>query len=181
MKKGLSFTLTLVVVGVILLMTALSVITLGGSSLNSFFNTAGDQRDSAQIDAEVRQRCEDLMADIQTNYCSQYVHTATYQDDTDLAGTGQAQTIANYDNNTADWESAALPDCSSYQGDRLTRTFDLANRTSRDQRQVYEQTAGDAGCDWREYYQPTPTVTYQGTQYSCLDRGGVQDTSCPAQ
>lgn len=178
MKKGLSFTLTLVVVGVILLMTALSVITLGGSSLNSFFNTAGQQRDTAELESAVQQRCNDLMGQIQQNYCSQYIVTSEYSD-TD--GPAYATSPQDYNNAStgSEWDTG-VQTCATAQAERVPQSYDLATSTS--DRTAYGMTASEAGCDWQQFHQPTPTVTYQGQEYSCTGQyGNIQDTTCPAQ
>lgn len=63
----------MVVVGVILFVTAVSVITLGGGALQSFFNWAGQTQQSSNIDAQVQQACNDLVDEINRNYCDIYV------------------------------------------------------------------------------------------------------------
>lgn len=179
MKKGLSFTLTLVVVGVILLMTALSVITLGGSSLNSFFNTAQGQQDEAEIESAVQQRCEDMMGDIQQNYCSEYIVTAEYRD-TD--GPSHATSPQDYNNAStgSEWDTG-VQSCATTQSSRVPRSYDLASSSS-GERTAYSMTASEAGCDWQQFHEPTPTVTYEGQDYSCTgEYGNIQDTTCPAQ
>lgn len=72
-RKGISFTLTMVVAGVILIMTALSVITLGGSSISNFFNTITGQQEQAVTQAEVQQACQDRAQQVRNQYCSLYI------------------------------------------------------------------------------------------------------------
>lgn len=72
-RKGVSFTLTIVVTGVILLMTALSIITLGGSSIQSFFTTITGEQQEAIEQSEIRDACNDLARTINQEYCGQYV------------------------------------------------------------------------------------------------------------
>lgn len=72
MKKGMSFTLTVVVVGVILMTTALTIITLGSASLGDFFNTITGQGDQQVEQAAVQQACGRVAQRIQTRYCDAY-------------------------------------------------------------------------------------------------------------
>lgn len=72
-RRGISFTLTIVVAGVILLMTALSIITLGGSSIQNFFSTISGEQQEAVTQAGVREACNDLKVTINREYCNQYV------------------------------------------------------------------------------------------------------------
>lgn len=83
-RHGVSFTLTIVVTGVILLMTALSIITLGGSSIQSFFNTLTGEQEEAVTQAEVREACSSRAREINDNYCDMYVSSC---DDTDPSST----------------------------------------------------------------------------------------------
>lgn len=75
-REGISFTLTIVVAGVILLMTALSIITLGGSSISQFFNTVNDERSDQVQELDVQEACQEKARQIERNYCSNYVNTA---------------------------------------------------------------------------------------------------------
>lgn len=72
-RKGISFTLTIVITGVILLMTALSIITLGGTSIENFFGTAQQQEQEAQIQSTINDKCSAKAQRVNTQYCSQYV------------------------------------------------------------------------------------------------------------
>lgn len=72
-RQGISFSLTIVVTGVILLMTALSLITLSGSSIQNFFATITSEQEEVVEDAEIREECQDLANQIDRNYCDQYV------------------------------------------------------------------------------------------------------------
>lgn len=73
MRKGMSFTLTVVVVGVILMTTALTIITLGGASLGDFFNTITGQGEQQAQERQVQQACDDVIQRIQTRYCDAWV------------------------------------------------------------------------------------------------------------
>lgn len=72
-RKGLSFTLTLVVIGVILLMTALTLITLGGASLENIFGWLGGQQDDTELNQQIRDACGEAATAINDRYCEQYV------------------------------------------------------------------------------------------------------------
>ncbi|MDY6770560.1 MAG: hypothetical protein SV186_01235 [Candidatus Nanohaloarchaea archaeon] len=75
-RKGISFTLTMVVVGVILFITAVSIITLSGGTLQSFFNWAGQAQGETQQTAAVREACYNLADDANQEYCQMYVANA---------------------------------------------------------------------------------------------------------
>jgi hypothetical protein len=72
-RKGISFTLTLVVIGVVLLMTALTVIVVGGGEITDLFRTSGE----SQLSAAVGEQCSKLAGSINRNYCSMYTEGDT--------------------------------------------------------------------------------------------------------
>jgi len=74
MRKGVSFTLTMVVTGVILIMTALSIITLGGGSIQDFFGQIGSQQQEAVEENKVRDACRELVNEVNQGYCDRYVN-----------------------------------------------------------------------------------------------------------
>lgn len=180
MKKGLSFTLTLVVVGVILLMTALSVITLGGSSLNAFFDTIGGQRDQQVQESNVRAACQDLARDINQNYCSGYVATAEYEEGNTNDDPRYQPAEGDYMNSSGDqWNTQNYPDCSagSMTDNRVPQSKSTADGTGI----AHTSTATDASCNWRNNYESTPTVTVEGNTYNCLNEGYISSEICPAE
>jgi len=192
MKKGLSFTLTLVVVGVILLMTALSVITLGGSSLNQFFETFSGEREEAIQQNEIRSACQDKMQRIDREYCNAYIHSHDYVDGSDAhaSGSGDNDNIydySDYQNESGDeWERN--PDssaCSDYRELSRPRGFDAAMNDETDGSasygEAYDQTARERGCDWVQGFGENPTVEVQGQTFDCVSEGAISDTRCPAQ
>lgn len=198
-RKGISFTLTIVVAGVILLMTALSVITLGGSSISDFFGTAGEQQTSALV----RQECADLAQQIQQNYCDSYVQTSVVDH-----SEGTTCENSQEDDPTAEEEcddgSTADPSDDSYS---LTQDVSCSNTNAgrsippnnyqRDNGKplyddggggtaYYERTASDESCDWQDNARSftggaiDPTVTVRGSEYNCLNEGHIPPT-CPVQ
>lgn len=181
MKKGLSFTLTLVVVGVILLMTALSVITLGGSSLNQFFETFSGERDQAIEQNQIREACIEKMERIDREYCGNYIKTADYRDynpptndyrDTLISG----DAYSDYMNHSNDeWQEDI--DCGDHQTTQNPRGFDAADNDEF----AYDRTASEEGCSWVEAYDTDPTVTVQGQTFDCIQEGVVSNARCPAQ
>lgn len=184
-RKGLSFTLTLVVVGVVLLMTALTVVTLGGSSLSNFFGFFQDQGEQAATDAQIREACNQLAQDIDSEYCGMYFPTAYSEGDgweeADLNGDGsisgpdEEEPEEGYLNESDDeWREA---DCSGTpQVDRIVQSW----RSAQDGN-AYPQTGDAVSCDWDENSGFQPTVTVEGSTYNCLDRNYIPDTRCPAQ
>ncbi len=205
-RKGISFTLTIVVAGVILLMTALSVITLGGSSISDFFGTAGEQ----QTQALVEQACSDKANQIQDNYCSQYVLTATGQhsEGTECVNSEEDDPTAEESCDSGSAGSTLDPSDDSYSlnrgvsqqescGDTALRRSVPPNNPTQDggkpiyddggsDAQYYEDTASDIGCEWEgnadEFVggQIDPTVTVDGNEYNCVTQGHISST-CPVQ
>lgn len=174
-RKGISFTLTIVVAGVILLMTALSVITLGGSSISSFFGTAGEQ----QTEALIENACNDKARQIQQNYCDEYIATAQISHD-ETGGSGEPSGETPCDNGEEDHPTSAEEGCSSNGGGdnaleesddsySISRSVDCSetqpNRKIPPQdpspdgagyyedggggAYYYERTASEESCDWQ--------------------------------
>lgn len=69
-RRGLSFTMTLVVVGVVLLMTSLAVIIGGGGSLGDW----GQRTEEHRLGAVVGHACAGLGQQIDRDYCNGYVN-----------------------------------------------------------------------------------------------------------
>lgn len=160
-RHGISFTLTIVVAGVILLMTALSIITLGGSSISQFFQTVGQEQEEAVTQSEVQEACQQKARQLQNGFCSQYVATHTVQD-------GSVQSVTSTStkcNNAASNRKPVPTDPSSAEDGTYFRDG---------------QTASSAGCDWTAYTGISPTVTVQGQTYNCVTEGYLSAT-CPAQ
>lgn len=174
MKKGLSFTLTLVVVGVILLMTALSVITLGGSSINQFFETIGGEQEQAVQQNAIAEACREKMERIEREYCSQYVQSATYED----ADHAQSEpwNYQDYMNNSGDeWVDHGSQYCGTTQAQQEPRGYNLAEAGE----SAWDETASDKGCSWVANYE-NPTVNVEGQTFDCIQEGVVDDGQCPA-
>jgi hypothetical protein len=191
MKKGLSFTLTLVVVGVILLMTALSVITLGGSSINAFFETIGGEQEEAVQQNAIAEACQEKMARIDRNYCNYYIQSHQYVDGSTGDGppSGSSYThpdisgYSDYNNEAGDeWQEVA--DSTACQEANTQRTaeprgYDAAANDA--DGYAYDETASSRGCSWVEGYSEVPTVNVQGQTYDCVQEGVIDDVRCPAQ
>jgi hypothetical protein len=88
-RKGISFTLTLVVIGVVLLMTALTVIVVGGGEITNLFNILGE----SSLSASVSEECSKLADSINRNYCSHYASG----DGTDACTDVRANPSTNYE------------------------------------------------------------------------------------
>lgn len=191
-RKGVSFTLTVVVAGVILIMTALSVITLGGSGIQNFFTTIGQEQQEQVREADIREACNQLKQEISTNYCQKYVQTATYSDCLGLPRSTGAQR-ADYMNETQDsretshcrqldqWESVGDAGCGT---DQLSNNRKAQSQSSALGGGAYEETASQASCNWADNYfgiGQGPTVTVQGNQYNCLEKGYIDSDTCPVQ
>ncbi len=177
MKKGLSFTLTLVVVGVILLMTALSVITLGGSSINAFFETISGEQDEAVRQNAIAEACREKMDRVDRNYCNYYVKTATYTEGGSTSNWFAA--YSDYMNETDDtWTDSR--DCGDYQRAQDPRGYSTANDGGSGGGSAYDRTASEVGCPFTEHTDYTPTVNVQGQTYDCIQEGVISDARCPA-
>ncbi|MFB6294574.1 MAG: hypothetical protein ABEI97_02335 [Candidatus Nanohaloarchaea archaeon] len=190
-RNGISFTLTIVVAGVILLMTALSIITLGGSSISQFFQTVGGEQEEQVRDADIREACNQLKQEINTNYCDRYVKTAEYSD---CNGFTQPQTD-DYMNETGDSQGNLPSHCSQAdQWTEITGTGRCSADAVRSSRQVksagaagsgaYEETASEAQCNWNNNYfglGQGPVVEVQGNEYNCVEEGYITSETCPAE
>lgn len=186
-RKGLSFTLTLVVVGVVLLMTALTVVTLGGSSLSNFFGFFEQKGDEAATQAEIREACNQLKQRINTQYCDLYVQTATYNECNGWVTTDTGERApADYMNETTNNAY-----CTGSQLDQWNEDVDCGNtndnrrgtnqQTAIEGGPAFERTARNEQCNWQDEYESNPVVTVKGDTYNCLDEGYIQSPECPAQ
>ncbi len=81
MRKGISFTLTIIIVGVVLLTAALTLVTIFGSGIGSIFGTATDTGEQAAI----RNACNNVVRQIDSQICEAYV--GPVGDITDLSRT----------------------------------------------------------------------------------------------
>jgi len=71
MRKGISFTLTIIITAVVLMTAALTLVTLFGSSVGSFFGAVSD----TSTDARIKQECSSVLRQIDREVCSKYVST----------------------------------------------------------------------------------------------------------
>lgn len=193
-RRGLSFSLTLVVVGVILLITAVSVITLTDQGLGGFFSGVGDQQDQRIQDFEIQQACNDLKDRINTQYCDRYIKTAQYLDGDDADGnpTGDPS-YSNYqrpneswarddymDHSSDTWE--AVPTSQACGGDVVTRRYTEGFLASyENDGEAYGSTASEAACNWVDQSGFDPNVNIQGNEFNCVERGHISSRTCPAQ
>lgn len=99
-RKGISFTLTLVVIGVVLLMTALTVIVLGGGSIADFFSQVGE----SDLEATIQARCGQKANQINSNYCDMYSNS----DCSDLRANPASgySDLVRHNDNCGDWVEA---------------------------------------------------------------------------
>ncbi len=151
-RKGISFTLTLVVIGVVLLMTALTVVVLGGGQISDYITGIGE----ADLEAQISTQCGQLADRINNNYCSYYVYSG---------GDGEAdegdcdnirrRAASNYEvpaeNVPCNWQDDPA--------DRLTG-------------EVLVEDHDDFGTN-------RPIVVIGGDEYDCLEEGQMT-TTCPA-
>lgn len=115
MKKGISFTLTIIITAVVLMTAALTLVTLFGSSVGSFFGTVSD----TSTDARIKQECSAVLREIDREVCSGYVapDTDSVSDPDDISS------LRSGDNNmTCDEE-----ECSFELGD-----FDISTQVNID-------------------------------------------------
>lgn len=158
-RQGLSFTLTLVVVGVVLLMTALTVIVLGGANLGDFFGDTGER----QLAQQVAQECSSLADQIDNNYCNYYVDTDSGSGPSDYCGDIRRSPTSNYETPAAqagcDWMDAA----NGRNGMADTRAQESVEDL------LVENDDGDR----------RPIVTVRGNEYDCLQENEMT-ALCPA-
>lgn len=190
-RTGLSFSLTMVVAGVVLMMTALSVIALSGSSLGNWFEWAGGQQSSTVEEADIRAACQDLIQQINQDYCQKYVDHTYPNSAPDNAGQcgpnndGRFCGSGPYDYDDTEWTAQ----CGSVQRQQVPRSLERANQSNPS---AYDRTATEVGCSWKDHYNDLPgfnnrpMVTVQtpdGTskQFNCLNKGYILETTCPAQ
>lgn len=67
MRKGISFTLTIIITAVVLMTAALTLVTLFGSSIGNFFGTVS----GTGVEASIKQRCSSRMQRV-SDKCSEY-------------------------------------------------------------------------------------------------------------
>ncbi|MDY6766393.1 MAG: hypothetical protein SVW77_03420 [Candidatus Nanohaloarchaea archaeon] len=84
-RRGVSFTMTVVVVAVLLLGTALSILTLSGTSISGFFDQIRSERRETVRETTVRRECRELARRIDRQYCNQYVESCTDSSPQDLS------------------------------------------------------------------------------------------------
>lgn len=150
-REGLSFTLTLVVIGVILLMTALTVIVLGQTGITETIMSVLDWGGASSVEAA----CDDLAEDINDNYCDLYVNTNATDACTDTNNrhdttTGHTQTASEYG---CSWEGKEELTEGGITSPVLTEDDDGTMR---------------------------PIVEVDGETYNCIDQGHMSNTQCPA-
>lgn len=66
MRKGISFTLTIIIVAVVLMAGALTLVTLFGAGIGDFFGAITDTSTEAQINSA----CSDIVSEIDRRVCS---------------------------------------------------------------------------------------------------------------
>ncbi len=70
MRKGISMTLTIIIVAVVLMVVGLTLVTLFGAGIGDFFDVASDTADQAQIESS----CENVRQDISDRICGGYTN-----------------------------------------------------------------------------------------------------------
>ncbi len=106
-RQGMSFTMAIVVSGLVLVATAAVVISFSGSGISDFFNTVDNEQESNVEEYKVQQACSDLKEEINSNYCELYMPVRfTAQDSEDLGydlgsqcGDGSGDGVADDDFN----------------------------------------------------------------------------------
>ena len=90
MRKGISFTLTIIITAVVLMTAALTLVTLFGSSVGSFFGTISE----TGVDARVRQKCSTVVRRV-NDRCSDYYATADTIEDGSETQPGDSSSFRN--------------------------------------------------------------------------------------
>lgn len=182
-RKGISFTLTLVVIGVVLLMTALTVIVLGGGEIGGFLQRGG----GALTSGSIQQGCSNLAEKIDNNYCSWYARLPTDGEpncaDVNRESTGPYEVqVSNVPCNFIDAANSGgeievtegAPAAVNLQA-VLTNEQTLVNPT--DSSRGYDiNNDGEGGADAEQY---RPVVEVGGTLYDCIQEDQM-DSLCPA-
>lgn len=195
-RKGISFTLTIVVVGVILLMTSLSIITLGGSSLSEFFSVLSSKQGTTA-------QCNDVAKKAQT-YCEKKIVSEAEVTWTESSGDLYYNSTDSYSwgsttYDCSDTESGTVltgPSIDASKSDPAQNVFyDLSSASIGDSHPAssggnsstvtasvgYERSASENNCDWTEHSPVDNTVTVDGDEIDCIEEGYVNGPSCPAQ
>ncbi|MFB6199331.1 MAG: hypothetical protein ABEJ83_00505 [Candidatus Nanohaloarchaea archaeon] len=185
MRRGISFTLTVVVVGMILILTALSIITLGGSQISQYFNVVGSEQSAAAACHDVEMAAH--------NYCSGYTAHKVRVNHTDSNGNGEYDTgdryyVVDEENRCGETSGSRKP------GDSLSQVYfremgvsdgtsisnppsDVTGWTTNG----YLQTASDSRCDWTQHSPVDETVVVNGDEINCVESGYVRSTTCPVR
>lgn len=158
-RKGLSFTLTLVVIGVVLLMTALTVIVLGTGGIAKNLNFLGGQSQGGSV----AQACADLAQEIDNSYCTNQNIYVNGQDasSANCADLNKGRNPPNYVLNPNDANCVFV--AAANNGAQFSGGFQPLNNVL---------TKNDAG-NWR------PIVTVNNNQYDCI-KEGYMTPQCPA-
>lgn len=173
-RKGISFTLTLVVIGVVLLMTALTVIVLGGANIGGFLERGGE----AATEGSVEQACNDLARQISNRYCGQYVHNDGSTEE--RCSRVQRQSSVNYQ---ATASSVRCNYITAANGDETSSAARQLQNVLRNEENTVNPETGEIGYDingeggadeW------LPIVTVQGTPHDCVAENYLTPT-CPVQ
>jgi hypothetical protein len=198
-RKAISFTMTLVVTGLVLVATAAIVMTFSSSGITDFFNTIGGQQESNVEEFKVQQACSELKEEINTNYCDRYM-PAYRTDVTSADYTGcsvggswnfcsEAHYFDNGGNNygpsatfwVVDSQNCA-PSTSDTSTSRSLPSLEIANDSSTDQLsdEVFIETGTQLSCSWREGGFD-PNVEVEGQTFNCLEENYIQSDACPVQ
>lgn len=176
-RKGISFTLTLVVIGVVLLMTALTVIVVGGGEISSFIQNLGETRG----ETEVSQQCNQIAQTIQNRYCDRWAAFTESGDPGSAVGSVDScrEVKTNRDPDHAkkanemscDWYAMANNGGSDAPGINLVTRSGGSETT--------EPLLGDVltWVDSQSSWEPIVTRE-DGSQYNCLNQGDI-DRTCP--
>lgn len=193
-RRGLSFSLTLVVIGVVLLITAVTVITMTESGIGGFFDSIGGETDDTIEDYEIEQACNDLRESINTQYCDRYIMTAQYLDGDDENGDAADEpAYSNFQRPNESWARDDYMDHSSdtWQevpsgqgcgGELRTRRYTEGFLAAYDNNgEAYGSTAAEAACNWVDQSDFDPNVNIEGSEFNCVERNHINSRVCPAQ
>ena len=150
MRKGISFTLTIIITAVVLMTAALTLVTLFGSSVGSFFGTISE----TGKDARIRQKCSTVVRNI-NDACSNYY----FVNDNGEVETSNFRRPPNFEQTCND------RGCGIDVGSGGELSSD---------NEIFLSVDGN-----QHYIGVTMTVDVEGDQYRCDTQGDITSSSCP--
>lgn len=185
-QKGLSMTMTMVILGVILLLTALTVITMSGSQLSQYFNVIGLEQGTASS-------CHDVAQQAQA-YCNSYIPHQENINWSDDDGDGKYDTEDNFKVpesgdecvSKSDVRGQRQPGLSPAEKFKDSENIEWGEEGPEDGfeetgliKNGYEVTATEKNCKWTDDGGLDPVVVVEGEEKNCIEQGKIRGPRCP--